>query len=124
MSGDLTIPADTRLQQSRASNPRASAWVSANAGSGKTYVLSRRVVRLLLDGVEPSTILSLTFTKAAAANMANKVFEILGGWVSLEDADLAAQLTDIDGAAPSPEARRSTARMRASSSRGLKGLAT
>jgi ATP-dependent helicase/nuclease subunit A len=103
VSGDLTIPPDTRLQQSRASNPRASAWVSANAGSGKTFVLSRRVVRLLLDGVEPSTILSLTFTKAAAANMANKVFEILGGWVSLDDAALAAQLADIDGAAPSPE---------------------
>lgn len=103
MSGDLTIPEDTRLQQSRASNPRASAWVSANAGSGKTFVLSRRVVRLLLDGAEPSTILSLTFTKAAAANMANKVFEILGGWVSLDDPDLAAQLADIDGFAPSPE---------------------
>ncbi len=100
---DLVVPLDTRLSQGRASNPKASAWVSANAGSGKTYVLSRRVVRLLLDGVDPSTILSLTFTKAAAANMANKVFEILGGWVSLDDAALAGELAEIDGTPPSPE---------------------
>ena len=109
MSGGLTIPLDTQQRQSRASDPRASAWVSANAGSGKTFVLSRRVVRLLLDGVDPSTILSLTFTKAAAANMANKVFEILGGWVALDDGDLARQLAEIDGVAPSPE-RMATAR--------------
>lgn len=109
MSDGLTIPLDTQKQQSRASDPRASAWVSANAGSGKTFVLSRRVVRLLLDGVDPSTILSLTFTKAAAANMANRVFEILGGWVSLDDGDLARQLAEIDGVAPSPE-RMATAR--------------
>ena len=52
-----------------------SAWVSANAGSGKTTVLTRRVIRLLLDGVAPSAILCLTFTKAAAANMQNRIFE-------------------------------------------------
>lgn len=111
MSGGLTIPADTRAQQARASDPRASAWVSANAGSGKTFVLSRRVVRLLLDGVDPSTILSLTFTKAAAANMANRVFEILAGWVSLDDAALAAALAEIDGVAPSPERMEAARRL-------------
>ncbi len=51
------IPEVTRQRQDLASRPRASAWVSANAGSGKTFVLSRRVVRLLLDGTDPSRIL-------------------------------------------------------------------
>ena len=51
---------------------------SANAGSGKTHVLAQRVIRLLLDGVEPAKILCITFTKAAAANMANRVFDTLG----------------------------------------------
>ena len=57
--------------------PAASAWVSANAGSGKTHVLAQRVIRLLLDGTDPAKILCLTFTKAAAANMANRVFDTL-----------------------------------------------
>lgn len=70
------IPEVTRQRQDLASRPRASAWVSANAGSGKTFVLSRRVVRLLLDGTDPSRILALTFTKAAAAEMATRVFKI------------------------------------------------
>jgi ATP-dependent exoDNAse (exonuclease V) beta subunit len=65
-------------EQRRAADPRASAWVSANAGSGKTKVLSDRVLRLLLAGTPPGKILCLTFTKAAAANMAIRVFERLG----------------------------------------------
>ncbi|MHB2167270.1 double-strand break repair helicase AddA [Alsobacter sp. R-9] len=101
-TGRLFVPPETRDRQRRASDPRTSAWVSANAGSGKTFVLSRRVVRLLLDGVDPSTILSLTFTKAAAANMANRVFEILGGWVTMTDAGLSQALLELDGQAPSP----------------------
>ncbi|WP_417688394.1 double-strand break repair helicase AddA [Roseibium sp.] len=99
MSG-FQIPEATRLRQDRASQPRASAWVSANAGSGKTFVLSRRVVRLLLDGTDPSRILCLTFTKAAAAEMATRVFRILGDWVTLSDERLAAELADIDGRKP------------------------
>ena len=63
------IPEDTRQDQMCASDPRVSAWVSANAGSGKTHVLTQRVIRLLLNGVPPARILCLTFTKAAAANM-------------------------------------------------------
>ena len=63
-----------------------SAWVSANAGSGKTHVLAQRVIRLLLDGVDPARILCITFTKAAAANMANRVFDELRGWTALDDA--------------------------------------
>ena len=71
------IPADTRGKQHQASNPNQSVWVSANAGSGKTHVLASRVIRLLLQGVAPSRILCLTFTKAAAANMASRVFDKL-----------------------------------------------
>ncbi|MHA7775039.1 double-strand break repair helicase AddA [Roseibium sp. M-1] len=99
MSG-FQIPELTRERQDRASRPKASAWVSANAGSGKTFVLSRRVVRLLLDGTDPSRILALTFTKAAAAEMATRVFKILGEWVTRDDAALAAELQDIEGSAP------------------------
>ena len=94
------IPEVTRQRQDLASRPRASAWVSANAGSGKTFVLSRRVVRLLLDGTDPSRILALTFTKAAAAEMATRVFKILGEWVTKDDAALAAELQDIEGRKP------------------------
>jgi ATP-dependent helicase/nuclease subunit A len=82
------IPAAVRKGQSEASDPAVSAWVAANAGSGKTYVLAQRVINLLLDGVEPETILCITFTKAAAANMAKQVFDRLGAWVALDDAAL------------------------------------
>ncbi|MEM5581518.1 double-strand break repair helicase AddA [Roseibium sp. AS2] len=99
MSG-FQIPELTRERQDLASRPQASAWVSANAGSGKTFVLSRRVVRLLLDGTDPGRILALTFTKAAAAEMATRVFRILGDWVTRDDASLAAELQDIEGRRP------------------------
>ncbi|MCX2724374.1 double-strand break repair helicase AddA [Roseibium salinum] len=99
MSG-FQIPQLTRERQDLASRPRASAWVSANAGSGKTFVLSRRVVRLLLDGTDPSRVLALTFTKAAAAEMATRVFKILGTWVTMEDTALAQELEDIEGRRP------------------------
>ncbi|WP_297583397.1 double-strand break repair helicase AddA [Roseibium sp.] len=99
MSG-IDIPLLTRERQDLASRPRASAWVSANAGSGKTFVLSRRVVRLLLDGTDPSRILALTFTKAAAAEMATRVFKILGTWVTMADGELSVELQDIEGRKP------------------------
>src|ERR1700728_4812477 len=79
------IPAPIRDAQTRASDPTASAFVSANAGSGKTHVLVQRVIRLLLAGVPPEKILCVTFTKAAAANMAERVFSTLGHWVTLDD---------------------------------------
>ncbi|WP_316189163.1 MULTISPECIES: double-strand break repair helicase AddA [unclassified Bradyrhizobium] len=82
------IPAAVREAQTRASNPAASAFVSANAGSGKTHVLVQRVIRLLLEGVPPEKILCITFTKAAAANMAERVFSTLGHWVTLDDSAL------------------------------------
>src|ERR1700716_3022090 len=80
-----TIPPPVRDAQARASDPAASAFVSANAGSGKTHVLVQRVIRLLLVGVPPEKILCVTFTKAAAANMAERVFSTLGHWVTLDD---------------------------------------
>src|SRR5207342_3517148 len=73
------------VRQREASDPDISAWVSANAGAGKTHVLAQRVIRLLLDGTDPAKILCLTFTKAAAANMANRVFGELSAWIALDD---------------------------------------
>jgi ATP-dependent helicase/nuclease subunit A len=97
--------------QVQASDPRGSAWVSANAGSGKTTVLVRRVIRLLLDGVPPGRILCLTYTKAAAAHMANKVLEKLSGWVRLDDDALDEAIAEIEPGAPSPERRARARRM-------------
>jgi ATP-dependent helicase/nuclease subunit A len=89
-------------QQLDASNPNHSVWVSANAGSGKTHVLVERVVRLLLEGADPASILCITYTKAAAAEMAGRLFKRLGEWTGLGDAELASALTlmGVDGADP------------------------
>lgn len=78
--------------QHAASDPRASAWVNANAGSGKTHVLVERVIRLMLSGADPARILCLTFTKAAAAEMAGRLYERLGSWIALDDDELSAVL--------------------------------
>ena len=77
MNAPRIIPDTVRDVQIAASDPNVSAWVAANAGSGKTHVLAQRVIRLLLSGAEPARILCITFTKAAAANMANRVFDRL-----------------------------------------------
>ncbi len=90
----------TTRQQSLASDPARSAWVSANAGSGKTHVLSQRVIRLLLSGCRPSAILCLTYTKAAASEMANRVFDRLAGWTRIDDAALAQEIAVLDGRRP------------------------
>ncbi len=92
----------TKRVQMAASDPKASAWVSANAGSGKTHVLTQRVLRLLLDGAAPSKVLCLTFTKAAAANMSAKVFRALAAWTQLSDADLSLAIVELG--APTPDA--------------------
>ena len=86
MKAPHPIPEETARRQAIAADPRHSVWVSANAGSGKTHVLSRRVIRLLLRGTDPSKILCLTYTRAAAANMAKRVYEDLAGWTALDDA--------------------------------------
>jgi len=92
-----SIPQDTIERQALASNPAASAWVSANAGSGKTHVLTQRVMRLLLEGTPPSKILCLTFTKAAAANMSLRVFHALSTWIRLDDQELAQAIATVKG---------------------------
>lgn len=92
----------TIQKQHRASDPEASAWVSAHAGSGKTYVLTQRVLRLLLQGVRPSQILCLTFTKAAAANMSTRIFDRLARWAVLDDAALAKEISDTGAQPPAP----------------------
>src|SRR5450432_4891548 len=97
------IPPNVRDTQARASDPAASSFVSANAGSGKTHVLVQRVIRLLLSDVPPEKILCITFTKAAAANMAERVFSTLGHWVTLDDAALDAAIRE--SGIPHPNAR-------------------
>ncbi|WP_068116157.1 double-strand break repair helicase AddA [Tropicimonas marinistellae] len=79
---------DATQRQITAADPRASTWLSANAGSGKTRVLTDRVARLLLNDVPPQNILCLTYTKAAASEMQNRLFQRLGDWAMREDADL------------------------------------
>src|SRR5438094_3553894 len=101
-----TIPPSLRDAQARASDPAASAFVSANAGSGKTHVLVQRVIRLLLAGVPPEKILCLTFTKAAAANMDERVFTTLGHWVTLDDEKLDEAIRDAGIAHPTAKLRR------------------
>ena len=100
----------TTIQQSIASDPERSAWVSANAGSGKTHVLTQRVIRLLLAGARPSAILCLTYTKAAASEMSNRVFDRLAAWATMPDEELKTRIADIEGAEPDifklAEARR------------------
>lgn len=82
-------------RQVRAAHPRQSTWLSANAGSGKTRVLTDRVARLLLSGVEPARILCLTYTKAAASEMQNRLFARLGQWAMKPEEDLRHALADL-----------------------------
>jgi len=104
MPNDLLQKTDSN--QGTASDPRVSAWVSANAGTGKTTVLVRRVLRLLLHrdagGIftRPETILCLTYTKAAAGEMENRLFRELADWAILDDAELHAKLEKLLAAPP------------------------
>jgi ATP-dependent helicase/nuclease subunit A len=88
--------------QGTAIEPDASVWVSASAGSGKTKVLTDRVLALLLAGTLPHRILCLTFTKAAAAEMSNRISRRLAKWATAEDGELCKDLDhliqgDVDG---------------------------
>ena len=89
-----------RHAQARASKPEVSSWVGASAGTGKTYVLTRRVLRLLLNGAAPARILCLTFTKAAAAEMTHRIAARLGQWALMDSAALRRDLKEITGRAP------------------------
>jgi ATP-dependent helicase/nuclease subunit A len=89
--------------QLQASDPAASVWVSANAGTGKTHVLKMRVLRLLLSGVAPQKILCLTYTKAAASEMSKRVFDDLARWVTLSEAALQEDLCKLLSRAPTAD---------------------
>ena len=103
MTPGAPAPTDTRTAlgaQVAAADPSRSVWVSANAGTGKTRVLIDRISRLLLAGTPPGRILCLTFTKAAAAEMSNRLRERLGAWTLMADAALDDDLLKLLGQAP------------------------
>ncbi|MFI4985902.1 MAG: double-strand break repair helicase AddA [Alphaproteobacteria bacterium] len=91
---------DPRIDQRLAADPAASVWVAASAGTGKTTVLTNRVLSLLLAGTPPGRILCLTFTKAAAAEMANRIARELGEWATISDPLLAKRLSELGDATP------------------------
>ncbi|MDA1098962.1 MAG: double-strand break repair helicase AddA [Proteobacteria bacterium] len=88
--------------QRLAADPHLSAWVTASAGTGKTHVLTDRVLRMLLLDCPPERILCLTFTKAAAAEMANRLHGRLGAWAVAGDGELSQALADLTGSSSSP----------------------
>lgn len=93
-----------------AADPAANTWLVANAGSGKTRVLTDRVARLLLGGAEPLSILCLTYTKAAAAEMQNRLFKTLGGWAMAPDEVLRRNLSELGEESDLSPARLAMAR--------------
>ncbi|MEC9100617.1 MAG: UvrD-helicase domain-containing protein, partial [Pseudomonadota bacterium] len=84
-------------QQHEASDPGVSVWVDASAGAGKTKILTDRVLRLLLTGIPPERILCLTFTKAAAAEMAGRITSRLSEWSLVDDRNLSDDLFSLSG---------------------------
>ena len=94
-----------------ASDPARSAWVAANAGAGKTHTLANRVTRLLFAGARPERILCLTYTKAAASEMQDRLFTQLGKWAMLPDAELAANIAAIGAEAKGAEHLRKARRL-------------
>ena len=91
----MSVLDEATQHQIRAANPHASTWLSANAGSGKTRVLADRVALLLLGDVPPQNILCLTYTKAAASEMQNRLFRRLGDWAMLDDDAMRAALAGL-----------------------------
>lgn len=100
---------DASTRQIEAADPARNTWLSANAGSGKTRVLTDRVARLLLGGVEPQHILCLTYTKAAASEMQNRLFRRLGEWAMMPEPDLRRALATL-GEVALPDDRLARAR--------------
>lgn len=83
MSGRISLLKPLKGDQAAASHPARQVWLSASAGTGKTHVLTARVLRLLLNGATPESILCLTFTKAGAAEMAERIQARLASWVRM-----------------------------------------
>jgi ATP-dependent helicase/nuclease subunit A len=98
------------LEQGPTVEPDSSIWVTASAGTGKTHVLSARVVRLLCDGVPPEAILCVTYTRAAAAEMAQRIFARLSHFIRSRDADLSAELKALGHKKPHDAAEIARAR--------------
>lgn len=96
----MNFNAAASFKQLQASDPGATVWVNANAGSGKTHVLVDRVLRLMLGGTDPSRIMCLTFTNAAAAEMTDRLFERLSTWIVVDDAQLMEFLAKLGLASP------------------------
>lgn len=93
----MSLATETTKLQQWSANPKNSTFVMANAGSGKTRVLTDRVARLLLADVNPQQVLCITFTKAAAAEMADRLFKLLGEWSLADDTSLRATLQNLEG---------------------------
>jgi ATP-dependent helicase/nuclease subunit A len=106
---DLLHEADAN--QARASDPSASAWVSANAGTGKTAVLVKRVLRLLLAGSRAESILCLTYTKTAAAEMQNRLLDELADWATMQEDALRETLSKLMRRAPNDDDLRAARRL-------------
>ncbi|MCL2469893.1 MAG: double-strand break repair helicase AddA [Alphaproteobacteria bacterium] len=111
LSPQQIIAQDVRDKQTAASDPHSSVWVSASAGSGKTKVLADRVARLLLEGVKPSRILCLTFTRAAAAEMSLRLNKRLANWAIIPDEELAQDLALLQNAPPTKSLQRKARRL-------------
>jgi len=105
------LPPEADRNQARASDPSASAWVSANAGTGKTEVLVRRCLRLLLARFRPESILCLTYTKTAAAEMQNRLLKVLADWATINTETLRETLLQLMGRAPNEEELRIARRL-------------
>ncbi|HVC55475.1 MAG TPA: double-strand break repair helicase AddA [Stellaceae bacterium] len=98
----MSLIAEATAAQRSALDPAESVWVAASAGTGKTKVLTDRMLALMLDGTDPARILCLTFTRAAAAEMANRINEQLARWTTLEPGRLAEDLVKLTGRFPQP----------------------
>src|SRR5260370_16361384 len=96
----MTRIADGTADQGRALNPVESVWVAASAGTGKTKVLTDRLLALMLGGTNPAHILCLTFTRAAAAEMANRINQRLAAWTTLPPGRLEQELPALPGPFP------------------------
>src|SRR5881392_1686868 len=111
----MTRAAEAAAVQRQALGPDVSVWVSASAGTGKTKVLTDRLLALMLDGTDPARILCLTFTRAAAAEMANRVNDALARWATLPPGALAQELVALTDRKPDEfdmaQARRLFARV-------------
>ncbi len=96
----MTRAGEAAAIQRQALGPEASVWVSASAGTGKTKVLTDRLLALMIDGTDPARILCLTFTRAAAAEMANRVNARLAAWATLPPGQLDEELAALIGRMP------------------------